>query len=149
MMSQPTPESALVSGAPGCDEDRIVARHSADDLRPVDAIQCDCDALRSADGRRDHEQVRPRGANVAYELGHYLQRLLVAYVAALRQAVAVLQLSRAKISKVSADARLGCRKPLETQQLDQLRLTVDRVLFEEPGNSSASLVLLESRAWHG
>src|SRR5262245_52276803 len=77
-----------------------------------------------------------------------MQRLRVVNLGGFRQAVAVLHLGRAKIPEITAHARLGRWESLLPQQLNELRLPIDRVLVEEPGNGSPTLVLFEGCAGH-
>ena len=149
MLSEPAAQPALLGRAHGRDEDRVVARQRADDLRPPDVVESDRDALRRADLGHDHEQVRPRGADLAHELGDDLQRLRVANLGRLRQAVAVLHLRRAEIPEIPAHARLRGRKTFLAQQLHELGLAFDRVVLEQAGNSLTPLVLFEGSARHG
>src|SRR5690606_20105179 len=113
-----------------------------------DAVERDGDALRGADRRRDDEQVRARGADVAHELGDDLQRRLVARLARLRQAVPPFELDRAQIAQIAAHARLRRGIVLGAQQLDELSLTLDRMRFEQASNGSPALLLIDSSARH-
>ena len=70
MLAQPAAKPALLGGTDRRDEDRVVAREGADDFRPVDVVERHGDSLRRADHGGDHEQVRPRGTNLAHEIGH-------------------------------------------------------------------------------
>src|SRR6185503_8184945 len=105
-------------------------------------------ALSCANRRDDHEQVRSRGANIAHELGDYLQLFLVASLGRLRERVAVLELRRAEIAQISADTRLRREVPFRAQQLDKLGLSIHRAFCEQASNSSTPLVLFEGCTWH-
>src|SRR5690606_20296179 len=98
--------------------------------------------------RANHEQVRSRGAGVPDEVGDALEQLRVAVQRPFRQSVTVLQLRRAEIPEVTADARLRRHEPLRTQQLDQLRLAADLVRYEQPDDGPPALVLLGGGTRH-
>ncbi len=60
-------------GAGGGDEDGVVARHRADDLRPGGAVERRGHRLRRADRGDDHRQVRPGGLGAAQEGGEAVE----------------------------------------------------------------------------